>query len=430
MIDHLWALSQDYTIGEKFRWGNSLVVLFITQRSLLLGMPLTIAVLAWIWRTFTAEPDSAETRPVYPWWLAPFVIGLLAGTLPLIHLHSLFVLFVVTGSCFVLRPDRWREWLAFGIGVSVIALPELAWSMTGSASKVSEFIGYKFGWDMPADKAMPYWQMPFWLMVFWLKNAGLTLPMIVAGSYLLLRARKNALFQNAAGDPKENKPAVKARDSRKVVGPQVVPSALLYFYVPFIFLFAVSNAMKLAPWEWDNIKVLIYWFVGSLPIIAYALVRLWQANALLKVAAGVVFVTLIAAGGLDVFRTVSSQNRIKVFDTDATRLAEQIKVKTPPNALFLNAPTYNSAVVLSGRRSFMRYSGHLSSHGIDYLPRERDVKTIYEGGGVADILLRENAIDYVLVSPAETGDLGANEAYFRKFPLIAESGPYRVYHVR
>ena len=43
----LWHLPRDYTIGDHFRWGNSMVVLFMTQRSLLLGMPLTIIVLGY-----------------------------------------------------------------------------------------------------------------------------------------------------------------------------------------------------------------------------------------------------------------------------------------------------------------------------------------------------------------------------------------------
>jgi len=133
-------------------------------------------------------------------------------------------------------------------------------------------------------------------------------------------------------------------------------------------------------------------------------------------------IVLTSAGGLDVWRTMSGQNHIKVFDTDAIRLAEQIKAKTSPDALFLNAPTYNTVVVLSGRPSFMRYIGHLSSHGIDYAKREEQTKLIYSGGGVADLYLRQNNIEYVLVSPDERNTLGANEEFFKKFPLIAESG--------
>ena len=57
---------------------------------------------------------------------SPFLIGFLAGTLPLIHLHSLVVLFVVTGFLLCIRPEKWREWIDFGIGVCVIAVPQLA----------------------------------------------------------------------------------------------------------------------------------------------------------------------------------------------------------------------------------------------------------------------------------------------------------------
>ena len=109
---------------------------------------------------------------------------------------------------------------------------------------------------------------------------------------------------------------------------------------------------------------------------------------------------------------------------------EQIKKKTDPNALFLNAPTYNSPVVLSGRPSVMRYSGHLSSYGIDFGPRETDVKQIYQGGGVADILLKKYDVEYVLFTPEERDTLKANEEFFKKYPVLAESGQFRVYKVK
>src|SRR5215213_2559688 len=57
LTEILWKLPEDYTIGEKFRWGNSLVVLFLTQRSLLFGMPLTLIALAKIWEIFKTEEE-------------------------------------------------------------------------------------------------------------------------------------------------------------------------------------------------------------------------------------------------------------------------------------------------------------------------------------------------------------------------------------
>lgn len=157
---------------------------------------------------------------------------------------------------------------------------------------------------------------------------------------------------------------------------------------------------------------------------------MWERKGLFKVIAATCFVVLILAGALDVWRTVSAQINTKVFDADAMKVANEIKRKTAPNALILNAPTYNSAVVLSGRRSLIRYSGHLSSHGIDYGPREDDVRRIYQGGGVSDILLRKYDIDYVLISPEERDSMRANDAFFAKYPVVAEAGQYRVYKVK
>jgi len=86
---------------------------------------------------------------------------------------------------------------------------------------------------------------------------------------------------------------------------------------------------------------------------------------------------------------------------------------------------------LSGRRSLMRYTGHLSSYGIEYEPRESEVKRIYEGTALADAFLKKHNIEYVLISPEETGNLpSVNEAFFEKYPKIAEIGLYKVYKVK
>lgn len=408
IYDFLWHLPNDYTISNQFRWGNSLVVLFMTQRSLLLGMPLTLLVLGYLWKVFDAEGDeNAEDKksPLLIFSFSPFLIGLLAGLLPLIHLHSLAVLFVVTGFLFVMRPARWKEWVAFGVGVAVIAVPELLWTMSGSATETSKFFDWHFGWDKG--------ELGF--VWFWVKNTGIVIPAVIAAIYLFWQSGTREKGQGEAVKP----------DSSLVAR----PSTLLLFYLPFIALFLISNVAKLAPWEWDNIKVLIYWYVGSLPLIAYAIAWLWQKTAATKVAAGLCFAALIMAGSLDVWRTVSGQVKMRVFDADSVQIGAMIKRNTESNALFLNAPTYNSAVVLSGRQSLMRYSGHLSSHGIDYAPREADVKHIYEGGGVADLLLKKYNIQYVLISPEERNVLKANEDFFKKYKVIAESGQYRVYKI-
>jgi len=424
-FDFIWKIPYDYTLREdKFRWGNSMIVLFITQRSLLLGMPLTLIALGKLWEIFKREnvekgksekvSESSETNfsPLLLFSSSPFLIGLLAGTLPLIHLHSLIVLFVVCVFLLIMKPEKMREWISFGIGVCVIAIPELIWAMSGSATKTSEFIAFHFGWD--AGKTNIFW--------FWLKNTGFFIPILLLGIFLMKEAQKGRKGEKEKG-------------SGKSPHLSISPSPVLLFYLPFIFLFLVSNTMKLAPWEWDNIKVLIYWFVGSLPFAAFALAWIYNQNIVLKFVAAGLLIILTAAGGVDVWRTVSGQINYKVFEMDAVAIANGIKYKTAPNALFLNAPTYNTAIVLSGRRSLLRYIGHLSSHGIDYAEREKDLQKIYQGAATADILLKKYDIEYVLISPEEHGyltqnNLTLNEAYFQKFPVVAEIGAFRVYKVK
>lgn len=416
LTEFLWKLPQDYTIGEKFRWGNSLTTLFMTQRSLLLGMPLTIIVLQKLWETFNsqqssvisyqnAENDTAVQHSALS--TQHFTIGLLAGLLPLIHVHSLAVLFVVSAFLFFFRLDKWREWLAFGAGVVIVAVPELIWVMTGSATRLTEFIAWHFGWDK-RDLGFPW---------FWLKNTGAFIPILVFGIWTI-----------SAAVERRNKIAENDKSERKIHhSPFTVHH--LYFYLPFLICFVVANLIKLAPWEWDNIKVLIYWFVGSVPFVAVFLAELWNRDKLLKAVAVICLIVLTFSGALDVWRTISGQTNNNVFSKDSVAIAEQIKNKTAPNSLFLNAPTYNSAVVLSGRRSLMRYSGHLSSYGIDYGERESDVKKIYAGDATAAILLKKYNVEYVIVSPEERSNLTVNEAFFNEFPVIAESGQHRVYKV-
>ena len=414
-------LSRDYTIGEQFRWGNSLNTLFITQRSLLLGMPLTIIILQKLWELFTTEntdkykektisdeqdKQGKKTLTTFHFPLTTFLFaGLLAGTLPLVHAHSLFVLFVVSAFLFFLSLNRWREWITFAVGVLIVAIPELVWVMTGSATHLTKFIDWHFGWD--AQDTNVVW--------FWLKNTGIFIPLLILAFLLLLKSKKS-VQTNEENESGTNTELFSIRH--------------LYFYLPFAFLFLLSNTIKLAPWEWDNIKVLIYWFVASTPFVAWILAWLWDKNIFLKFVAAACLPVLIFSGALDVSRVVSKAINYQVFDRDAIKIAEQIKQRTTPNALFLHAPTYNSAVVLSGRRSLMRFNGHLGSYGIDYGERENDVKQIYAGGPATENLLNKYNIEYVLISPEETRTLQLNEGFFRKYPLVAEYGQYRVYQIK
>lgn len=440
--DFIWHLPIDYTIrndaNAEFRWGNPMTVLFITQRGILYGMPLTILVMQYFWRIFSRKEDTsidtASATALKPKFLppmfsiAPFLVGLMAGTLILVHLHSLAALFIVSAFLFIIKPAKWADWISFGIGTALIAVPELIFSITDTATDTSKFIGLHFGWDKRDNEFL-------W---FWFKNTGLTIPAIFVGLYLLWKQWKDTVPDDEEEEHESAEPAPKKSKKQKTEVKTAVPNGkiLLYFYLPFAFMFLLTNVVKLAPWEWDNIKVLIYWFVGSIPFIAYMVAWLWeQRGNFWKGVAALCLIVLTFAGAVDVWRVASGQITNGVFNTDSMKMAEAIKQKTKPGSLFLNGGIYNSTVVLSGRQSLMRYPGHLSSYGIDYGGREGDVKKIYQGGTEADRLLQQYNIDYVVTTPEEEyymsqSNLKLNQDYFNKFPVIAEFGKYKLYKIK
>ncbi|MCA1555585.1 MAG: hypothetical protein LC747_02735, partial [Acidobacteria bacterium] len=329
-----------------------------------------------------------------PFALSPSVLrmtgaGVIAGLLPLVHAHS-FVVLMLMGGCLALLFPRWRLWFIFFAVALVIAAPQMWWATRGSAVRAESFFGWQFGWDRGEQSA--WW--------FWLKNTGLFIPLLVAA--IAWRGRGGAL----------------------------VPKRLLLFYLPFTLCFFISNAGKISPWIWDNIKVLYYWYLASVPLVALLLARLWRLHPATRIAAVMLLLALTFSGALDVWRVVSEASEQREFDRAGVAFAGIIKSETAPRSLILHAPTYNHPVYLTGRRALMGYAGHLWSQGIDYAPREAELRRMYAGAPDAESLLAKYGIEYAVVSPLERGaGMPINEQFFRRFTKVGETGGYSLYKI-
>lgn len=420
IFDLLMKLPQDYTIipNTTWRWANALTSLLIPQRGLLLGLPLTIIVFTQWWQAIEMEGEKGKGEGVegkiqkakhespkmrrkvassflsaLPFPLSPaakrlIAAGVVAGLLPLAHAHS-FVVVMAVGACVALLLGRakWREWIAFFVVALVVAAPQLWLATHGSSVRSGDFFGWHFGWDRGDENVL-------W---FWLKNTGLFIPLILA--------------------------AVLWHDQTPLV-----PRRLVLFYLPFTLCFIIPNLIKLAPWVWDNIKVLFYWYIASAPLVALVLVRLWRrGGALFRALTAMLFISLTLAGGLDVWRIVSKAIEHQEFDRDGIVFAELIKQKTEPRALILHAPTFNHPVFLTGRRSLMGYPGHIWTHGLEYAPREAEIKLMYEGAARAEDLLARYGVEYAVVGPLERNQMTVDKLFFERYAKVGEVGEYRLY---
>jgi hypothetical protein len=316
-----------------------------------------------------------------------FAAGIVAGLLPLVHAHS-FVVVMAVGAGIALLQRRWRDWIIFFAAASAIALPQMWWSTHNSAVDAGKFFEWRLGWDRGTEN-------PFW---FWLKNAGIFIPLTIAA----------LLWRN---------------------GKPLVPRRLLIFFLPFILCFIVPNVLKMAPWIWDNIKVLFYWWLASAPLVALLLARLWRKGKLKKAIALTLFVCVILAGALDVAAIVLRSSKYQVFDAQGVKFAELIKQKTEPRALFVHAPVHNHPVFLTGRRSLLGYPGHIWTHGLEFTQRESEIRRIYAGAPDAKAILKKYGVNYLVVSPLERNLMNVNEQILSKFEIVGEVGGYRLYKI-
>lgn len=402
LVGALLAPAHDFTIlpDTVWRWGNAITTLLVTQRSLLLGLPLTVVALTLFWLAL-ATTTTPEARRLRIKRLA--VAGLATGALVLGHTHS-FVVLLGTGFLLGLlfaewRDGRWRGWVVYLAACALVAAPSALLLVADSSASAGTFFGIELGWDRGTTDPI----------TFWVLNTGLFIPLL--GVALLAgRVPWGA-------------------------GPPLVDGRLLRFWLPFVAWFVIPNVVKLAPWTWDNIKVLFYWWVGSAPLVALAIAALWRGRwrglprAAGRLAAVGSLAVLLLAGTLDVWRVVGGQTSYGQFDADGVAFAERIRATVPPDALVLHAATWNPPVYLTGRRSLLGYPGWIWAHGLPYADREADIALMYAGGPDALGIMRARGVEYVEVTPIERGMLEVDEAMFAGFPLVAEVGDYRLYRV-
>jgi hypothetical protein len=385
LIPLLGNLPHSYTImGDSvLRWGNALTTLFVPQRSILFGMPLALCIFCQWWNLVAGTPEDSSLNSSSSRRM--LAAGFMAGLLPLVHAHT-FLVVMGTAACLTLIFRAfWKKWALFALIAVVVASPQLLWLGGTGGVKLQKYLAWHPGWD----------HGNFNPVLFWWVNTGLFVPLLLLAVF----------WPGETG---------------------LLPKRVLQFYAPFALCFIVPNLFNVAPWIWDNIKVLFWWYVASAPLVAFLLARGLRQARWRWLAAGAL-VSMILAGALDVVRVVSGAEENQEFDPQGIAMAETIVREAAPRAVVLHAPTYNSPVFLTGRRSLLGYPGWMWSRGLDDSQRHADILRMYAGAPDAEDLLRRYEVEYVLVSPAEVSTVGVNQGFWSRYAKLAEVGPYRLY---
>ncbi len=370
------TLDRHATSDLNLRFVNMFFGFLSSQRGYLYGLPLAFAILA----TLLLAVRRANVRL--------FVIaGVIAGLLPLAHLGTLLALAIVTPVLFLLFPSR--AWLAFFAAWGLVAAPQLLTQLGGGAGALAA-IRVQLGWVASPDP----WP---W---FWIKNLGWFLPLLAVG----LLARR------------------------------VLPERARRFMWAFMALFVAANLVVFQPWDWDNHKLLVYWFLAVTIVVAALLMRTWQRRPDIgsRVLVVGVVITMTLSGVLEDVGTFLGQSRYQMLGNDELRLAAEVRARTAPDSVFVvGMENHDPIAMLTGRRIYVGYPNWLWTEGIDYMPRADEVRRIYRTEPGTEALLAKRGIDYVVIGPHERDQLGADEAAFRKrYPILVTVGDWTVYDVR
>ncbi len=408
LLGTLWDRPWDYQqrIAAEFRWEPSFLVAIAPTRGFLYGLPLAMLTLTLLLIAVRrgAEPGTGEgtgevkaaTRRRLP--LPPSVrtiegrafvaAGIVAGLLPFAHLGTLLALALITPFLVLLFPRRFWGWAVFFGVWAFLAVPQVLLQQ-GGGSGAAGGIHRHIGWVARDDS----------IVWFWLKNMGLFLPLLA----FALADRRLA-------------PSVERR--------------FLWACMP---AFVFTNLVSFQPVEWDNLKVLEYWFLAVSVLVGALLVRTWRehrAPVVRALVAGVVL-SLTLSGVLMHWHQIRGLDTYQLLADEERRLAEEVRAKTPPRAVFAVGLQQNHPVsMLAGRRTLLFFPGYVYSWGIDYAERERDLRAIYAFAPGTPELLRKHGIDYVVIGWGERRDLGANVGAFQqRYPVVIDTGGYQVFAV-
>lgn len=337
-------------------WKSIPLAMLVTQRGLLYAIPAGLMLL-WSWRTryFSNREEDAE-KPL-PFWIEL----LLYSTMPLFHLHTFIFLSLLLGCWFAMTAFTGDLKTGFSI-IKLVACALIPATLltglitdffkSGSVIHLVSANSSSWDWDYNEQPQFAAWAQQAGLPSFfghvagWLVNYG-AFPILVAALVWKLRRaiREPALFRAAA------------------------------FVFPAVLIFIFACVVMLAPWDWDNNKLMIWSYFALLPFLWEQLVAKWPRvarDAICFVLFFSGFVSLI--GGLDNRHTGYDLADCGTLDevADATRTI-------PATAVFAGTPTYNHPLLLNGRNMVMGYAGHLMSQGVKYEPQEQLLTSLLNG---------------------------------------------------
>ncbi len=463
----------DYQGGNKIAWKSIPLSMFVTQRGWLYAIPAAL-VLLWHWRqkyfcdtpiTLSArnspprEDSSAEVaaQPVattdareaqsavadedagpstvlnaratrkgpLPFWVE---LSLYAS-MPLFHVHTFIALTIVLVVALLFERVAWpkifsdapiRRHVVTLLGAAFIPATFFVWLVTDQFHAKS-MVKWHPGWVQDsADFGAPFFRWggsanfgsasgfgsllqktwngviaPFFQ--FWLTNFGLWILLTLALVGLCgWRAWKTGW-----------------RWGKR-------PPADIVFVLSAVVIFGIGYFVQTAPWDWDNLKLMVWGYFLILPFLWSDLIGRWAfpERAVTCVALFLSgFVTLL--GGLAAGHPgfgLTERARLDAIGSVVRSL--------PVEARFAAYPTYNHPLLLQGRKVVLGYPGHLWTEGFDYDAPNRQLTALMRGAPNWQEAAKALGVRYIFWGRDETANYQGSTRPWEKAARRIASGDW------
>ena len=402
---------QDYSRFVEYQWlaGNIPAAILIPQRAFFIGVTIGVWVLnLLLWGLDKSKKNSKTVFAKLSSKLG-FVTnseqkkillsaGILAGILPIAHMHSFIVVSIVTGIICLFNWAKFRLLLPYFVLPAAVISTTLYFSFINGGIEIPDFMRLSVGWTVPKTGAI-YQDIFAWIKM-WLQLWGTFLPSSLFAFFLF-----------------KNKLSVKKHIST---------------FFGFFAVFFLANIIIFQPTAWDNTKLFAWVYLGLSILVAKLVIHLWQKTLIQKIASIILVITLSTTGFVELLRIVNFiPNTHMLSSSSEVLLAQKIAKNTATDAVFLTSTTHNHPIPLwANRPIYLGYLGWVRNFGFDHTVREKQLLAVYSGSAQAHKIITENKISYIFVGPKEVATLTINTQYLQQFPIAFQNEDTTVYDTR
>ncbi len=361
-----------FDFQDTLAWKSFFLSLWITQRGFLFAIPAGVYLIKMLTEELLGERTLCRQEKA--------VCVVLWASLSWFHLHTFFILSLIFCILIVLykKPELLVE-----IAAPAIAAGLFFFLSTSGLSKTG-VIHIRSWWTAAGEN--------FWK--FWPVNLGPWLIFAAAAFYKVFK-KQFARLQPIA--------------------------------VSSFMLFIVFNFVMVAPWDWDNIKVLIWLYL----IIAWLAWRTWVMKLSSQAA---LLIALIAffSGTISVISSLPGNSYgVELYRSAEIWDARAALYSLPSDAVLAVAPEPNHPAMFWGAKVAMGYTGHLWSHGIDSAARENILERMFRGESDWLSLAKSAGATHIYWGPNEKRRYAAfNPPWLKLLNNVSGTEAVEVYDLR